>query len=79
MRLVDLVRQAAADAIVLKQQQSGGTFLMQATPLDVLGEERAARAHAAVKHVRDGETLDDVDAVALRIMPELVRLAAEKK
>lgn len=79
MRLVDLVRQAAADAIVLKQQQSGGTFLMRATPLDVLGEERADRAHAAVKHVHDGETLDDVDAVALRIMPDLVRLTAEKK
>lgn len=79
MRLTDLVRQTASDAIVLKQQQrTGGTFLMTTTPLDVLGAERAARAHAAVKYVRDHETLDDVDRVAMRIMPELVRLAGQK-
>jgi hypothetical protein len=77
--MIDLVRQTAADAIVLKQQQSGGTFLMRTTPVELLGEERARRAHAAAEHVRDGETLDDVDAVALRIAPVLVRLASEKK
>lgn len=79
MRLIDLVRQTASDAITLKQQQSGGPFFMTATPIELLGQERAARAHAAAKYVRDGETLDDVDAVAMRVMPELVRLAAVRR
>lgn len=79
MRLIDIVRQTAADAIILRQQQAGGVFLMQSTPVELLGAERAARARAMVKHVRDHETIDDVEEVALRIIPALVQLAASRQ
>ncbi len=72
-RLIDLARQVAADAIVLKQEEGRRPFLMRTTPLDYLGRARADRADEYVVHVLDHETLDDVDAVAMRILPLLTR------
>jgi hypothetical protein len=79
MQLLDLARQVASDAIVLRQAASSETLFMTTTPVEYLGAERAARAHACAKYVRDGETLGDVDAVALRLLPYLTTTATVAK
>lgn len=78
MRLIDLARQVAADAITLKQQ-GGDTFFMRTTPVELLGTARAARAKEYVGHVHDHETLADVEFVALRLLPKLLRDTNEKE
>jgi hypothetical protein len=70
MHLLDLARQVAADAINLQQTASGSIF-MRTTPVELLGADRAARARVFAKYVQAGESLADVEAVALRLLPHL--------
>lgn len=72
MHLVDLARQVASDAILLKQQAGATSAIyMTTTPIELLGLEREARARAFLKYVRDGETIEDVASVAQRLLPLL--------
>lgn len=80
MHLVDLARQVASDAILLKQQAGESSVIyMTTTPIELLGSEREARARAFLKYVRDDETIDDVGSVAQRLLPLLhAKLSASR-
>lgn len=65
----EIVAVTAADAIVLAAAGKGGQFFMTTTPIERIDAARAARARRYVDHVRAGETLADVAAVAARIRP----------
>lgn len=71
MHLIDLARQVASDAMILRQTNASDVVFMTTTPIEHLGAEREARARAFVKYLRDDDTLDDVGSVAMRLLPLL--------
>lgn len=69
MILSDLALQVAADALALRELRDDEPIGFVRT--GVIGEQRVARARLFLKYLSSDDTLDDVEAVALRLLPLL--------